>query len=110
MKLACPPSAYLHSSNDIPRADGSISKMAQCRCGCDHDNTSDQCLLLQLRNSPIPEKLENYFSPISAKPGTKCKRGEDKIEDEFVPSSEIEDDEALCMPGEEPEDPEGFDK
>ena len=29
------------TSNDIPRADGSISKMAQYRCGCDHDNTSD---------------------------------------------------------------------
>jgi hypothetical protein len=55
----------------------------------------------KLRNSPIPEKLENYFSPISAKPGTKRKRGEDEMEDEFVPSSEIQDDEALCMPEEE---------
>jgi hypothetical protein len=46
----------------------------------------------KLRNSPIPQKLENYFSPISAKPGTKRKWGGDEMEDEFVSSSEIEDD------------------
>jgi hypothetical protein len=55
----------------------------------------------KLRNSPIPEKMENYFSPISAKPGTKRKRGRDEMQDEFVPSSEIGDDEALCILGEE---------
>lgn len=55
----------------------------------------------ELRNSPIPEKMENYFSPISAKPGTKRKRDRDEMQDKFAPSSEIEDDEALCILGEE---------
>ncbi len=31
---------------------GLFSKMAQCRCGCNHDNTSDQCLLLQPEKQP----------------------------------------------------------
>jgi hypothetical protein len=47
-----PPALGSFTSNDIPRADGSISKMAQYRCGCDHDNTSDQCLLLQTEEQP----------------------------------------------------------
>lgn len=47
-----PPRLGSFTSNYIPRADRSISKMAQCRCGCDHDNTSDQCLLLQTEEQP----------------------------------------------------------
>ena len=55
----------------------------------------------KLRDSPIPGKLENYFSPISNKPGAKRKRGGDEIQEEFIPSSKIEDDETLCVPEEE---------
>lgn len=56
-----PPGLGSFTSNDIPRADGSISKMAQCRCGCDHDNTSDQSLLLQTEEQPNTREAGKLF-------------------------------------------------
>lgn len=89
------------TSNDIPRADGSISKTANIGVDVVMTIRLINVYFCELRNSPIPEKMENYFSPISAKPGTKRKRDRDEMQDEFAPSSEIEDDEALCILGEE---------
>jgi len=51
----------LSTSNDIPRADGPVSEMAQCRRGCDHDNTSDQRLFLQIEGQPDTRKAGELF-------------------------------------------------